>query len=54
MLLMIEIQYNIIFVIVIATRFAKNLSHIYTKVIKTILYYLKRLIYCGIIYYRQK
>lgn len=37
----IEMKPNIIFAILIAIRFAKNAGHQYTKVVKTILQYLK-------------
>lgn len=46
----VEIKPNIVFFIAVATRFAKNSSHAHTKTIKTIFYYLKRLMDCDITY----
>lgn len=47
---MIKIRPDIMFFIIIATCLAKNPSHAYTKAIKIIFYYLKRLINCDITY----
>lgn len=47
---MIEIRPDIMFFITVATCLAKNPSHAYTKAIKIIFCYLKRLINCDITY----
>lgn len=41
--LMFEKRSNIVFVILIAVRFVKNLDHLYIKIAKTVLQYLKDL-----------
>ncbi len=46
----VETRPDIAFFIVVATCFAKNPSHTYIKVVKTILKYLKEFMNCGIIY----
>lgn len=51
---MAEIQPNIVFTILVAAWFTKNLSYTYIKAVKTILYYLKKSINSGIIYSSKK
>lgn len=52
--LIIEIQINITFKIVIIVRFFQNPSHAYIKIIKTIFSYIKKSINCKIIYVNKK
>lgn len=47
---MIEIRPDIGFSIMVSACFVKNFSHAYIKTAKTIFYYLKISIVCGIIY----
>lgn len=51
---MVKIRPDFAFFIAVDAYFAKNPSHSHYKVIKTILYYLKRSINCGIIYCKEK
>lgn len=53
MFLMVETTSDIVFATFIASRFAKNPGHQYTKVVKTILQYLKGLKEYGITYSGQ-
>lgn len=52
--LIVKIRPDITFVIIVTVCFAKNLSHVYTKVVKTIFYYIKGLINCNIIYSNEE